>query len=469
MFCKYCGRQVKEGEECICRKAPNSDSVKMQAPGKRQQIPKTPVPKAPVPKTPVQKTVPKQAQPRRPKPVPKQVQPRRVQPEQEPQNTENKKGLAVLSFVCTAVMLLSFLLLRFVFQDALSGSVLEEIYPYMIYIIPLIFGIAALLLAVLSMQDKKIRKLSLAGILASVIIMAGIFVFMAVLPYEAPSYSSYDEDDEKDNREDPKRSEEVEGQDTEAKDGAAVPSDSGLAEIKKDYEDKKADYAQTRNALNALDWDAMKEEDRLAALDLQETMEKDLEEDMKTLAAASDYKKIMENLSDMRDSVENEDEFISGLLEKYEPEYIMYLDQESKKLAEEGNKDAAVKMLEEAQGLVQDKDAVMELLMETQNAVGAGDYIIADSNSRYLTAADISSLTIQQVNYAKNEIYARHGRRFQSNELQNYFDSKTWYQGTIEPSAFNVNVLNAYEKKNAELLSNREFSMESGGYKLDVQ
>ena len=76
-------------------------------------------------------------------------------------------------------------------------------------------------------------------------------------------------------------------------------------------------------------------------------------------------------------------------------------------------------------------------------------------------------MTIQQINYAKNEIYARHGRKFKSKELQTYFDSKSWYQGTIEPSAFNENTLNDYEKRNAELLSKKEFSMESGGYKLD--
>ena len=37
----------------------------------------------------------------------------------------------------------------------------------------------------------------------------------------------------------------------------------------------------------------------------------------------------------------------------------------------------------------------------------ASDYIIADSNSRYLTYEDVGSLSLQQVNYAKNEIFAR--------------------------------------------------------------
>ena len=162
-----------------------------------------------------------------------------------------------------------------------------------------------------------------------------------------------------------------------------------------------------------------------------------------------------------------EDELLKELHETYEPEYILYLDTESKKLLTEGKKEEAVKILEEGEKLVEDKEAIAAMLEDAQNGVGADDYIIPDSNSKYLTESDLNGMTIQQINYAKNEIYARHGRKFKSKELQTYFDSKSWYQGTIEPSAFNENTLNDYEKRNAELLSKKEFSMESGGYKLD--
>ena len=50
------------------------------------------------------------------------------------------------------------------------------------------------------------------------------------------------------------------------------------------------------------------------------------------------------------------------------------------------------------------------------------EYIIPDSNSRYLTESDISGLSLQQLNYAKNEIYARRGRKFDSVELQEYLE-----------------------------------------------
>lgn len=100
------------------------------------------------------------------------------------------------------------------------------------------------------------------------------------------------------------------------------------------------------------------------------------------------------------------------------------------------------------------------------------DYIIADSNSRYLTDSDVSGLSLQELNYAKNEIYARHGRKFDSRELDNYFSSKSWYDGIYESDDFDANysgnVLNDYEKKNTEFLSEKEHKIDSEGYQLDA-
>lgn len=95
------------------------------------------------------------------------------------------------------------------------------------------------------------------------------------------------------------------------------------------------------------------------------------------------------------------------------------------------------------------------------------DYIIPDSTSRVLTKADVKNLTLKEINYAKNEIYARHGRKFDSKELREYFNSKSWYHGTVDPEDFSESVFNSYEKKNIQFLAQREESMQKGGYKLD--
>ena len=99
--------------------------------------------------------------------------------------------------------------------------------------------------------------------------------------------------------------------------------------------------------------------------------------------------------------------------------------------------------------------------------VTGGDYIFPDSASRYLTDADVEGLTIQEINYGKNEIYARHGRRFQSQELMDYFESKSWYQGLYDPKDFDDNyayTLNEYERRNAEFLNVKEHELDTQGY-----
>ena len=97
------------------------------------------------------------------------------------------------------------------------------------------------------------------------------------------------------------------------------------------------------------------------------------------------------------------------------------------------------------------------------------DYLIPDSNSRYLTDADIANMTPQQLNYARNEIYARHGRMFNSIELQQYFATRSWYHPTISADAFDDYVFNDFERTNVRTLLNREVALTglSGGMKLD--
>ncbi|MDO5422994.1 MAG: YARHG domain-containing protein [Eubacteriales bacterium] len=105
--------------------------------------------------------------------------------------------------------------------------------------------------------------------------------------------------------------------------------------------------------------------------------------------------------------------------------------------------------------------------VETKAETKAFEYIIADSDSRYLTAEDISGMSVQVVCFAKNEIYARHGRTFVSKELSGYFGEQPWYYGFLSPEEFSSAVLNQYETANIQLLTNREKELEPGGYVLD--
>ncbi len=84
------------------------------------------------------------------------------------------------------------------------------------------------------------------------------------------------------------------------------------------------------------------------------------------------------------------------------------------------------------------------------------EYILPDSNRRYLTDADLRGMDASQLRLARNEIYARHGRSFQTADLNNYFNSKSWYDGYIPQESFDDSVLNEYEKANLDLIKSKE-------------
>ena len=104
------------------------------------------------------------------------------------------------------------------------------------------------------------------------------------------------------------------------------------------------------------------------------------------------------------------------------------------------------------------EDAQLRLELSRLSAASESDseYLLADSDSRYLTEDDLAGFTAEQCRLARNEIYARHGRRFSDPALQRYFDSLSWYNGTIEPSDFNDNVFNSYERANCSLIIDYE-------------
>lgn len=89
----------------------------------------------------------------------------------------------------------------------------------------------------------------------------------------------------------------------------------------------------------------------------------------------------------------------------------------------------------------------------------ASQYILPTSNTQYLIMEDLKGLTKEECRIARNELYARHGRRFNDAELQGYFDSCDWYEGTIAPSDFNDSVLNEYEIANRDLIVQYEKDM----------
>ena len=88
-----------------------------------------------------------------------------------------------------------------------------------------------------------------------------------------------------------------------------------------------------------------------------------------------------------------------------------------------------------------------------------GDYILPYSDSEYLTKEDVKSLSYDELQYAINEIYARHGRIFTDDDVKTYFNEKAWYSGTKKEVS--MDELNEYEKANIEMLTSEREERDS--------
>lgn len=81
-------------------------------------------------------------------------------------------------------------------------------------------------------------------------------------------------------------------------------------------------------------------------------------------------------------------------------------------------------------------------------------YLMAASAERYLNVSDIEGYSGAEKQLMINEIYARHGREFHSQENIDYFSSQDWY--TPVPGKTDEEIVrefNEYERANVDLLS----------------
>ena len=89
-------------------------------------------------------------------------------------------------------------------------------------------------------------------------------------------------------------------------------------------------------------------------------------------------------------------------------------------------------------------------------ATNASEYIFPYANERLIARGEYESLDAATLRLAINEIYARHGRQYDTQDLNEYFSSKSWYRPQYSKSEFDKiesQVLNSYERENIKILT----------------
>jgi hypothetical protein len=91
-------------------------------------------------------------------------------------------------------------------------------------------------------------------------------------------------------------------------------------------------------------------------------------------------------------------------------------------------------------------------------------FIFPDSASRLLSPGELGNLSIEQLNVARNEIFARHGWVFKRTDLREHFCQMDWYL----PKKFEVTLTNI-EDRNVDLLKRLQVALEQRGEKIDPE
>ncbi len=85
---------------------------------------------------------------------------------------------------------------------------------------------------------------------------------------------------------------------------------------------------------------------------------------------------------------------------------------------------------------------------QTMNSV----FLLPDSDTYYISESDISWMDDNELMLARNEFYARRGRKFVTKSIQDYFNRQGWYYGTINPDDFTSEMFNRYEQANVDFI-----------------
>lgn len=84
------------------------------------------------------------------------------------------------------------------------------------------------------------------------------------------------------------------------------------------------------------------------------------------------------------------------------------------------------------------------------------EYVLPLSGTVLVKEEDLLNFSDYELKLARNEIFARHGRQFADSQLAAYFDSCSWYEGTVLPEEFDEGVLSQVEKDNLKVIQSAE-------------
>lgn len=100
--------------------------------------------------------------------------------------------------------------------------------------------------------------------------------------------------------------------------------------------------------------------------------------------------------------------------------------------------------------------------MFSTTAFAKGDEMIPSSDTKAISESKAESMTDWELQAARYEITARHGKEVYSDDMKDYFEGLSWYQPSDD---YDISVLSDIEKENIEILYNEELTRKQAAAK----
>ncbi len=87
-------------------------------------------------------------------------------------------------------------------------------------------------------------------------------------------------------------------------------------------------------------------------------------------------------------------------------------------------------------------------------------------STQVIKSEQIKNLSIDEIRFLTNEIFARNGYQFENNKFQNFFEEKSWYKSKNDNKSV---ILNEIEKKNIKLFQDKTKELKNNQQELVKQ
>ena len=157
----------------------------------------------------------------------------------------------------------------------------------------------------------------------------------------------------------------------------------------------------------------------------------------------------------------HEEAISAGADTEGQTEVTIKIGQAKKEETEEDKEEDAAGETGESPLAVEDAEPEMESVYLVKgkdtgsNPYEKADHLAYTDSVRY-TTEELSWLDSYGLCITRNEIYARHGRMFNDQDIQDYFNRQDWYVAQTASADFDDSVLNEVELYNVELIHSYE-------------